>query len=102
MPKINLSVAHNLGRDEAKRRIANLMADSRARFADKVTDVVESWNEYLDTFSFKAMGFSVSGTLEVQPAQVLIEMNVPFAAYLMKARIESEIRAHAQELLASA
>jgi hypothetical protein len=99
MPKINLSVPHTLGQEEAKRRAANLMADSRTRFADKISDVVESWNGYIDTFSFKAMGFSVSGTLEIQPSQILIEMNLPLAAYPLKGRIESEILTHARELL---
>jgi Putative polyhydroxyalkanoic acid system protein (PHA_gran_rgn) len=99
MPKINLSVPHTLGQEEAKRRIANLMADSRARFADKISNAVESWNGHTDTFSFKAMGFSVSGTLEVQAAQILIEMNLPLAAFAIKGRIESEILTHARELL---
>ena len=100
MPKINLSVAHNLGQDEAKKRIASLLADSRTRFAGKVSNVAESWNGYVDAFSFEAMGFSVHGELDVQPAQVHIEMNLPWAAYPFKARIESEILMHAQQLLA--
>ena len=100
MPKINLSVAHNLSQEDAKIRIARLMADSRSRFAGRVSNVAESWNGYADAFSFDAMGFSVSGHLEVQPSQVLIEMTVPWAAYPFKARIESEILTHAKELLA--
>ena len=100
MPKIDFSVAHTLGQEEAKRRIASLMADSRTRFAGQISNVAESWNGYVDAFSFEAMGFSVSGKLEVQPAQVLIEMNLPWAAYPFKTRIENEILTHARELLA--
>jgi len=99
MPKINLSVPHRLGQDEAKNRIASLIVDSRSRFAGKVSNVAESWNGYADAFSFEAMGFSVSGKLDVQPAQVLIELNLPFAAYPFKGRIENEILAHARQLL---
>ena len=100
MPKIELSVKHQLGQEEAKKRIASLIADSRSRFAGRVSNVAESWNGYVDAFSFDAMGFSVKGTLEVQPAQVLIEMHLPWAAYPFKARIEQEILTHARELLA--
>ena len=100
MPKIDLSVAHKLGQEEAKKRIASLMADSRTRFAGKVSNVAESWNGYVDAFSFEAMGFAVNGKLEVQPTQVLIEMNLPWAAYPFKARIQEEILTHARELLA--
>jgi hypothetical protein len=100
MPKINLSVAHNLGRDEAKNRIASSIADSRSRFADRISNVADSWNGYADAFSFDALGFSVSGNLDVQPAQVLIELNLPWAAYPFKGRIESEILTHARQVLA--
>jgi hypothetical protein len=100
MPKINLSVAHQLGQEMAKNRITGLIADSRSRFAGQVSQVTESWSGYVDAFSFDAMGFSGSGKLEVQPAQVLIEMDVPWAAYPFKGRIESEILTHARELLA--
>jgi hypothetical protein len=99
MPKINLSVAHQLGQEEAKKRIASLMADSRTRFAGRISNVAECWSSYVDAFSFDAMGFSVSGKLDVQPAQVLIEMTLPFAAYPFKSRIEEEILTHARQLL---
>jgi hypothetical protein len=100
MPKIELSVAHKLSQEEAKKRIAGLMADCRTRFAGQVSNVAESWNGYLDSFSFEAMGFAVSGKLEVQPTQVSIEMNLPWAAYPFKGRIENEILTHARQLLA--
>jgi hypothetical protein len=100
MPKINLSVAHQLSQEEARKRIAGLMADSRTRFAGQISDVTESWNGFVDEFSFHAMGFSVTGQLEVQPAQVLIELKLPFAAFPFKSRIENEILTHARELLA--
>ncbi len=100
MPKINLSVPHNLTRQEAKCRIRALIADCRSRFAGHVSNVAECWSGYADAFSFKAMGFSVSGKLEVQPAQVLVEIVLPLAAFPLKGRIESEIQAHARQLLA--
>jgi hypothetical protein len=99
MPKINLSVPHRLGQDEAKNRIASLIADSRSHFAGKLSNVAESWNGYADAFSFEALGFSVRGNLDVQPAQVLIELNLPFAAYPFKGRIEDEILTRARQLL---
>jgi hypothetical protein len=100
MPKISLSVSHQLGQEAAKKRIAGLIADSRARFADQVSQVAESWDGYVDAISFKAMGFNVTGKLDVQAAQVMIELNLPMAAYPLKGRIENEILTHARELLA--
>ncbi|MGA2748066.1 MAG: polyhydroxyalkanoic acid system family protein [Verrucomicrobiota bacterium] len=100
MPKINLSVPHSLGQEEAKRRITGLIAQCRDQFAGKISDVAEAWNGYVDTFSFRAMGFGVSGTLDVQPASISIAMTIPLAAFALKARIESEILNHARQALA--
>jgi Putative polyhydroxyalkanoic acid system protein (PHA_gran_rgn) len=99
MPKINLSVPHHLTQEEAKHRITSLIADSRTKFAGKVSNAVESWNGFVDAFSFEAMGFSVKGRLEVQPSEVLVELNLPLAAYPFKGRIENEILTHARQLL---
>jgi hypothetical protein len=100
MPKINLSVPHQLGQEEAKARISRLIAENRAKASDQISDVVETWNGYVDTFSFRARGFSVAGTLEVQPAQIVIDVNLPFAAFPFKGRIEREMRDRARQLLA--
>ena len=50
--------------------------------------------------AFNAMGFAIDGHLDVKPADVLIEINLPRAAIPFKGRIESEILKHAKELLA--
>jgi hypothetical protein len=100
MPKINLSIPHNLSQEEAKNRITGLIADCRNKFAGRVSNVAESWTDSANAFSFQAMGFSVSGKMEVRPDRVLVEMNLPLAAYPFKARIENEILTHARQLLA--
>jgi hypothetical protein len=100
MPKIKVSVPHNLGQDEAKSRVSKLIAESRSKFGDKVTDLEESWTGNTDAFSLRVMGFSIDGKLDVQPAEVLIDINFPWAALPFKSRVESEIVKHARELLA--
>ena len=100
MPKIKVSVPHQLGQDEAKTRISKLIAESRDQFGGKVTNLAEAWNGYMDNFRFRAMGFDVDGQLDVQPNEVRIEVNLPWAALPFKGRVESEILKHAQELLA--
>lgn len=100
MPKINLSVPHQLSQDEAKERISRLIAEGRAQAADQVSDVVENWSGYVDTLSFRARGFAVQGRIEVHPARVAVEMHLPFAAFPFKSRIEQELRERAERLLA--
>jgi len=100
MPSIKISVPHKLGPDEAKKRITNLIAESREKFGSQISNVRESWDGHRGDFGFKAMGFDVSGNLAVQPAVVDIEIHLPFAALLFKSRVENEISSKAKELLA--
>ena len=100
MPKIQLSVPHQLGQDEAKSRISKLIAETRDKFGHKVTDLEEAWTGNADAFRFRALGFAIEGRLDVQPAEVLIDINFPWAALPFKGRVESEILKHARELLA--
>jgi hypothetical protein len=100
MPKINLSVPHNLSQDDAKNRITSAIADCRTNFAGPLSNVTECWTGYTNAFSFKAMGFFVSGQLHVQPGQLHVQIHLPLAAYPCKPRIECEILAHVRQLLA--
>ena len=100
MPSIKLSVPHKLGVDEAKKRIQQLISETQKQFGHTVSDVKESWTDHRGDFSFRAMGFSVSGVLKVEPTTADLEINLPFAALPFKGRVEKEISARAQELLA--
>ena len=100
MPSIKISIPHKLGADEAKKRIKNLISDAQQQLGNKVSDVKESWTDNRGDFSFRAMGFSVSGTLKVEPTTADLEINLPFAALPLKGRVEKEISNRAKELLA--
>jgi hypothetical protein len=100
MPKISLTLPHTLGAEEAKRRVNHLVAETRVKFGDVISDVEESWNGSVQTFRFRAMGFAVNGTIEAQASAVLIQMQLPLAAFPFKSRVESELSKHAKELLA--
>ncbi|MDQ6633032.1 MAG: polyhydroxyalkanoic acid system family protein [Verrucomicrobiota bacterium] len=100
MPTVKLSLPHKLGADEAKKRIAHLISESKGQFGHLASDVQESWTDNKGTFSFKAMGFAVSGNLLVEPALVHVEINLPFAALPFKRKVENEISNRAKALLA--
>ena len=100
MPKIALSVSHNLGAEEAKRRITHLVGECRKQFGCMVSDLEESWAGDTGRFGFRAMGFAVTGRLDVAPQAVDIEIAIPLAALPFKSRVEQEVFTHARELLA--
>jgi hypothetical protein len=100
MPKINLSLPHNLGAEEAKRRVVHLVGETRVKFSHMISDVEESWNGNVETFRFRVMGMAVTGTIEAQAAAVAIQMQIPLAALPFKSRVEADLLKHAKELLA--
>ena len=99
MPVIKISIPHQLGAEEAKKRITKLLGETKAHYGDKISDLEETWMEDRGQFRFKVMGFSVSGNLQVEPSQVQGELNLPFAALPFKSKIESDLAIRAKELL---
>jgi hypothetical protein len=100
MPQLQMSVPHQLSRAEAMRRIKGLLESLKAENLGRISDLREEWTETGGTFSFSAMGFPVSGLIEVGPADIQLSGDLPLAATFFKSKIESVIRERAAELLA--
>jgi Putative polyhydroxyalkanoic acid system protein (PHA_gran_rgn) len=99
MPGMTIEVPHSLGNEEAKRRIEGLLGDVKREFGDRITDLEEKWTGDQATFSFRAMGFGVSGTLAIEPSLVRLSGKLPMAALPFRGRIEQVIRERATALL---
>lgn len=99
MPSIEMSIPHQLGEQEARRRIQELLPKMKADFGDQIKDLKEEWNGNTGRFSFSVMGFSVSGNLIVNESTVDLDGDLPFAATFFKGKIKSVIQEKAQEVL---
>jgi len=100
MPKIDVTVPHELGQNAAIERIQKLVSQVKAQFADRVSNVRETWKENVGEFQMTVMGFDVSGVIHVESDQIRMKGQIPFAALPFKGRIESAIRDKAKTLLA--
>lgn len=100
MPELKMSLPHRLPQDEALNRIKGLLRQVKLQYADRISDLHEEWTGNTGTFSFTAMGFSVTGTLNVKACEVELNGNLPVAAIFFKGKIESTIRERATTLLA--
>lgn len=100
MPKTNVTVDHNLGREEAMQRLQGMLASVKENYGDQVSDLEEHWTDKGGTFSFKAMGFKISGDLTVTDSAVSIDADFPWAAKPFQGTIETTIRERAARLLA--
>lgn len=101
MPKSTVTVEHQLGQAEALNRIKGILDQAKEQHGGKVSDLVENWTPTGGTFSFRAMGFKISGGLAVSDHDVQIMGEYPFAAMPFKGAIESTLRERAQKLLSS-
>ena len=100
MPEMKLSVPHQLNQDEAATRIKGLIKQVQAQYADKVSNLKESWEGNTGNFSFEVMGFPISGTLRIESSQVMMTGQIPFAAMPFKGMIENTLREKMTGLLA--
>ena len=75
---MNIQVTHDKGKDEAKRRLEELVQELKGKYSSQIEDFKEGWDGYVNHASGKAKGFAVSGTVEVKDAVVEIELTIPF------------------------
>lgn len=100
MPKSTVSIDHSLGQDVALERIKGILGQVKENYGSQVSDLQEDWTDNGGTFSFKAMGFKISGDLLVTDAKVMIDAEYPWAAKPFQGTIETTIRERAERLLA--
>lgn len=100
MPKTTVVIPHSLGKDEALGRLKHLLEDMKERHGSQINDLQEHWTHDGGTFSFKAMGFKISGKMEVSSTDVKIDGEFPWAAKPFQGQIEGAIRDRATKLLA--
>ncbi len=99
MAKMEVSVPHNLGQDEARKRIDNFLAELKKQFGTQVSDVNESWSGNKGSFALKAMGMSLDGNITVNENNVTVDGSLPMMATPFKGTIESTIRENLQKVL---
>lgn len=100
MPKSTVTVPHTLGREEALKRLTGILSQAKAQYGDRITDLQENWSDNGGTFSFKAMNFKISGSLDVSDTKVEINGEYPWAAKPFQGTIEATLRERAERLLA--
>jgi hypothetical protein len=96
---IIISIPHELGRDEARRRI-------QAGFA-KILDLLpgsggartERWDDHRLTFSIAAMGQTVSGVIHVLDAVVTMEIMLPGVLRVIAGGLKGRLQNVGQRLL---
>ncbi len=100
MPKINLSIPHELTQEEAQTRIQKLIADTREHYGGQLSDVHETWNGNTCDLGWKSMGMGMSATLTVNEHDVAVDGSMPMAFMAFKGRMEQLVRSRVGDALA--
>jgi hypothetical protein len=100
MPTVTITTPHSLGAEEATTRLKSFFTKLKERHADKVSNLEEAWNDNKLDYSFSTYGFNIKGDVAVEPDQIKVNGNLPFAAMMFKGKIEQTVRDELEKLLA--
>lgn len=98
---MRIEYQHHLTREEAYRRIDDLVSYLQKKYACKIRDLKTSWDPKHTRmeFSVKILGFGAEGQLTSQDGQVSLEGKLPFIARLLSGKIEEIVRKKFDEIL---
>ena len=91
MPGFSTEVEHQLGQDEATRRLKDLFEQVRQQYGDFVTRLESSWTNNVLTFLLVTYGFEIKGNLTVDDQCVRLSGRLPLAALPFRGKIEQSI-----------
>lgn len=95
---ITVSIPHELGRAEARRRLEEGFGRFEKQFAG-ATDVKRAWSGDRLGFSLKVMGQGISGHLDVLEAAVRIEVLLPAFLAMIAGKLTGRLQKEGQILL---
>jgi hypothetical protein len=104
MSQIELSIPHDLSKDEASRRVENLIPDVTERYGNMIKNIKESrdgdiWRFEFDFSKFPFSGH-ISGEMTVGDSQIALKVDIPDTLAPFKGFLEEAILRKGKELLA--
>jgi hypothetical protein len=96
---LTATISHELGKEGAKRRIADSLGQVRAQLAPYVTSIEDRWVGDRLEFRLAALGQVVTGTVEVYDELVKIEVLLPWMMGLLGGMIAKRVRQQGTAML---
>jgi hypothetical protein len=96
---IVVTISHQLGRDEAKRRLAGGLDQVRKTLAPFASAIDYRWVGYRLDFGLTALQQSVTGHIQVEEDILRIEFHLPLLLQLLSGKIIDRIASEAPRLL---
>lgn len=96
---ISVTIPHQLGRAEARRRIDAGFADLSRHLGGATGALDKRWEGDRLSFSLAAMGQSVTGSVAVDDAVVVVEVLLPGFLAMIAGRVKGTLQKEGQLLL---
>lgn len=97
---IHISIPHQLGRDEARRRIAEGFEKIGGQFGPSAAKALKTrWTGDRMDFDVKAMGQAITGSVDVQDAVVVMEVMLPAMLAAMAGMVKDRVHREGQLML---
>ena len=100
MPSLTIATPHSLGAEEATARLKKMFEKLKERHGDKLSNLTEQWTDNKLDYSFSTYGFNIKGEMTVEPNEVKVNGQLPFAAMMFKGTIEQTVKDELEKLLA--
>lgn len=96
---LTMSVPHQLGRQEAKRRLADGLGQVKGHLSAVASSIEDHWTDDRLDFRMVAVGQTVAGRIEVLDDRVDVEVELPWALGLLANKIKDRIQRQGTLLL---
>jgi putative polyhydroxyalkanoate system protein len=99
MNTLKFSIPHQLGREEARRRIQGHLGQLRTRSAGLVSQFDERWSGDSMNFTAVVIASPVSGKLQVEEQVVQVEVDLPWLLAALAGSVQQAIESNTRQLL---
>ena len=94
-----VSIPHQLGQEEAKRRLQTGIAGLKETYGNKIAVVEDTWSGNRLDFRVTALGQGATGSIEVEQDRVTLAVQLPWVLAVLAEKAKSMIQKQGQLLL---
>ena len=87
-----VTIPHQLGKEEARRRLHDGMGRLREQFGDKLGRIEDTWTGDHADFRVTVVGQSVTGALDVLDTEVRLEVQLPWMLAMVAEKAKALIQ----------
>ncbi|HYM61238.1 MAG TPA: polyhydroxyalkanoic acid system family protein [Thermoanaerobaculia bacterium] len=95
---MRIEVLHHTDKPAARRKIEEKIESMQQQYGHLASDIEKTWNSDTLTFSCKARGLTVKGTLEITDTTLILDGKLPLMARPFEPRIHATVEQAAKEM----